>query len=497
MNKRVLILTMIAIVLFPFTFSLAEVRPCNNCALERLVSPVGHAILSEPIDYDFSIFEMIHPSLAPRTLKGVSQQEMLALETEAADEGKKYGPQDVAASYEANGRVNEIKFADVDKMLLSMPMMQNSTEAVAVMPLKEKYSHLVNIIKTNLLFEEGMALKGQTGAVELQSEDEYNRYHLFMSAVNELLGAVSAEYYKTHPAGKGPAPDFRELALEKVAGEMGLRLETENVLLLKNVDNIVLYTGETSLVLCTLKDDRVTVADVKGKLAQYLNGSVSYGLLSDAEFVKFILFEVLFESAYVKHLLKTGVKFDFKPYNEYCVYTVAESVLNGYLNGITVTPQECEKYYNDHPDYFTVKESVTLNYYIFSGENRAAVEKILKNNAAGADFAAGLKSAGAQFEAVENQKIYSGQLMPGIQKYLFSLAPGCYSKIFELGPEGPNAGKCVLFHVKSKEAERKAGVKEVERLLYRQALADKKARASAEFFDGLFKKYKVKINLNL
>jgi len=495
MNIRILVLTIIAIIIFPLNFSAAEVKPCNNCALERLVAPASDPILSEPIDYEFSIFEMIHPTLSPKTLKGLSQDEMLAIDTGAAGSGFKYAPGDAAASYEAAGKINEIKYADLDKMILSMPMMQNNTEAVALMPVKEKYGHLLNIIKTNLLFEEGMALGGQTGSVTLQSEDEYNRSHLFTSAVNELLGSVSAEYYRAHPEDKSYAPDFRELALNSVAGEMGLKLETENVLLLKNVDNIVLYTGETSLVMCTIKDDKVTLAEVKNKLSQYLNGGVSYKLFSDAEFIKFMLYEVIFENAYVKHLVKTGAKFDFKPYNEYCVYTVAEGALNNFLDGVTITPQECEKYYNDNPQRFMVKENVEVNYYIFSRSVKNSFEEIIKTGADTAKFQAELKSRGVECETVENERFYAGQLMPEIQKYLFALTPGTYSKIFDIGSADGGAGKCVVFYIKTRSAERKAEMKEIEKLLYRQALADKKSRGAAKMFDELFKKYKVKINL--
>lgn len=496
MNIRILFLTIIATVIFPLNFSAAEVKPCNNCALERLVAPVANPILSEPIDYEFSIFEMIHPSLSPKTLKGLSQNEMLAIENGAAETGPKYSPEDVAASYESGGKLNEIKFADLYKMILSMPMMQGNTEAVSLMPSKEKYDHLVNVIKTNLLFEEGMALiKEQTGAVVLQSEDEYTRNNLFMSAVNQLLGSVSDEYYRSHPVSNLPVPDFREIALNRVAGEMGLKLETENVLLLKNVDNIVLYTGETSLVLCTLKDDKITLAEVKNKLSQYLNGGVSYKLFSDAEFVKFILYEIIFENAYVKHLIKTGAKFDFKPYNEYCVYTVAEWYLNNFLKGVTVTPQECEKYYNDNQQYFMVKENIEVIYFIFSKAVKSSFEEIIKTVADPAKVQAELKSRNVDCEIVESERFYAGQLMPEIQKYLFAMAPGAYSKIFEISSADGAGGKCAVFYMKSRSAERKAEMKEIEKLLYRQALADKKSRGAVKMFDELFKKYKVKINL--
>ncbi len=498
MNFKVITLTMsAAAVLLTSGFLFAEVKPCNNCALERLVSPAENPILSEPIDYDFSQFEMIHSELVPKALKGLSQSEMLGVENgAAAAEGAEYSSADVVASYEINGKVNEIKYADLEKMLLSLPQAQQNLESVKYMPQKEKYAHLVNIIKTNLLFEEGLALKDKTGAVQLQDEGEYNRSNIFNNAVNELLTGITNEYYSSAPASDSKTPDFREIALNKAARQINLRLETDNVMLLKNIDNIALYTGETSLVLCTLKDDKVTLADIKKSMSAYFNGGVSYASFADEDFIKFMLYEIIFEHAFVKFLIKSDVKRNFKPYNEYYVYTLAEGFLNYHTQKIDLTPQECEDYFNKNPGNFMVKENIEVNYYIFNEPQRAFFEQAVKNKYAPVKLLAEIKSGSVECEIFENEKFYKGQLMNETQNYLFSLDAQSYSKIIKIKASAENPEKLLLFYVISKSGEKQAVYKDIEKLVYRRALADKKARASIELFDGLFKKYKVKINLN-
>ena len=497
MNFKIIILIMsAAAVLLSSGFLFADIKPCNNCALERLVSPAENPILSEPIDYDFSHFEMIHSELVPKALKGLSQSEMLGVENGAASGGTEYSAADVIASYEINGRVNEIKYADLEKMLLSLPQAQQNLESVKYMPQKEKYAHLVNIIKTNVLFEEGLALKDKTGSVQLQDEDEYNRGNIFNNAVNDLLTGITNEYYSSAPAADSVTPDFREIALNRAARQINLRLETDNVMLLKNIDNIALYTGETSFVLCTLKDDKVTLADIKKNMSAYFNGGVSYASFADEDFIKFMLYEIIFEHAYVKFLLKSNIKREFRPYNEYYVYTLAEGFLNDHIKKIDLTPQECENYYSKNPGNFIIKENAEVNYFIFKEPQRAFFEQAVKNKYAPAKLLAEIKSGSIECEVFENEKFYKGQLMNETQNYLFSLGAQSYSKIIKIKTSTENPEKLLLFYVISKSGEKQAAYKDIEKLVYRRALADKKARASIELFDGLFKKYKVKINLN-
>jgi hypothetical protein len=498
MNFKVIILMMsAAAVLLSSGFLFADVKPCNNCALERLVSPAQNPILSEPIDYDFSIFEMIHSDLVPRALKGFSQPEMLGVENGASAGETEYSSSEVIASYEINGKVNEIKYADLEKMLLSLPQAQQNLESVKYMPQKEKYSHLVNIVKTNLLFEEGLALKDKTGSVQLQDENEYNRNNIFMNAVNELLTGITNEYYSSAPAADSKTPDFREIALNRAARQIDLRLETDNVMLLKNIDNIALYTGETSFVLCTFKDDKVTLADIKKNMSVYFNGGVSYASFADEDFIKFMLYEIIFEHAYVKFLIKSDVKHSFRPYNEYYVYTLAEGFLNDHIRKIDLTPRECEDYFNKNPGNFVIKENIEVNYYVFKEPQRAFFEEAVKKGYKPAELSAKIKSGSVECEIFENEKFYKGQLMNETQNYLFSLDAQSYSKIIKIKTSGESGSeKLLLFYVVSKSGEKQAAYKDIEKMVYRRALADKKARASIELFDGLFKKYKVKINLN-
>ncbi|HOT77928.1 MAG TPA: peptidylprolyl isomerase, partial [Candidatus Wallbacteria bacterium] len=268
---------------------------------------------------------------------------------------------------------------------------------------------------------------------------------------------------------------------------------TDNVLILKNIDNIALYTGETSLTLCTIKDDKVTVAEVKNKLSQYLNGSVSYKLFSDEEFLKFIIYEIIFEPAYVKHLIKRNVQFSFKPFGEYYVYAVAETFLNHFLKNVSITSQECERYYKDNQDKLTIKESVLLNYYIFSDGQKSFFEKAVNGSLDPLKLSAAVKEGSIECSVNENERFYKGQLANELQNYLLSLKPGSYSRIIELNTSG--VIKYILFYVKSLDSEKPSTYSEIEKFVYRQALADKKAREAVKLFDELFKKYKVKINL--
>ena len=498
MNLKVTFLAMsAAAILLSAGLSFADIKPCNNCALERLVSPAENPILTEPIDYDFSHFEMIHSDLVPKALKGLSHSEMLGVENSASAGETEYSSADVIASYEINGKINEIKYADLEKMLLSLPQAQQNLESVKYMPQKEKYSHLVNIIKTNLLFEEGLALKDKTGSVLLLDESEYNRNNIFNDAVNELLTAIANEYHASAPTADSKTPDFREIALNRVAQQMEMRLETDNVMLFKNIDNIALYTGETSLVLCTLKDDKVTLADIKKSMSAYFNGGVFYASFADEDFIKFMLYEIIFEHAYVKFLVKSGVKYNFKPYNEYYVYTLAESFLSDHISKIDLSPKECEDYFNKNPGNFIIKENIEVNYYLFKEPQRAFFEQAVKKGYTPAELSVRIESGSVECEVYENEKFYKGQLMNETQNYLFSLGAQTYSKIIKVkAADEDEPEKLLLFYVLSKSGEKQAVYKDIEKLVYRRALADKKARAAIALFDELFKKYKVKINLN-
>jgi len=492
MNKKLILLSIAALIIIPFSYAAAGAQPCGNCALERLVMPSANPILNETMDYDYSIFEMVRPELAPKALKDLSYDEVMKVESALAG-GAQLAPEEVVAVYESGGKTIEIKYSDLEKFLLSLPQVQQNTESVKLISQKEKYGYLVNIIKTNLLYEEGIKLKDKILNGVIHDEAEYNRSNIFAKSINELMTSIADEYYKNSNSAMAPAVDFREIAFNTVSKQIDLKVETDNVLILKNIDNIALYTGETSLTLCTIKDDKVTVADVKSKLSQYLNGSVSYKLFSNEEFLKFIIYEIIFEPAYVKHLVKSNVQFSFKPFGEYYVYAVAEAFLNHFLKNVSITPQECELYFKDNQDKFTIKESVLINYYIFSEGQKSFFEKAVKGALDPLKLSAAIKEGSIECSINENERFYKGQMANELQNYLFSIKPGSYSRIIDINTSG--AIKYILFYVKSLDSEKPSTYSEIEKFVYRQALADKKAQEAVKLFDELFKKYKVKINL--
>jgi len=493
MNKKLILIAITALIIFPLSHAAAEVKPCGNCALERLVMPSANPVLNEAMDYDYSIFEMIRPDLAPKAIKNLSYDELMKVENVLAG-GAHLAGGEVVATYEAGGKTIEIKYSDLEKFLLSLPHVQQNTESVKLISQKDKYAYLVNIIKTNLLYEEGIRIKDKILNGVIHDEAEYNRSNIFAQSINELMASIAEEYYKNSSSDNAPPSiDFRAIAFNTVSKQIDLKVETDNVLILKNIDNIALYTGETSLTLCTIKDDKVTVAEVKSKLSQYLNGSVSYKLFSDEEFLKFIIYEIIFEPAYVKHLVKSNVQFSFKPFGEYYVYAVAEAFLNHFLKNVSITPQECELYFKDNQDKFTIKESVLINYYIFSEGQKSFFEKAVKGALDPLKLSAAIKEGSIECSINENERFYKGQMANELQNYLFSIKPGSYSRIIDINTSG--AIKYILFYVKSLDSEKPSTYSEIEKFVYRQALADKKAQEAVKLFDELFKKYKVKINL--
>ena len=80
MNKKLILIAITALIIFPLSHAAAEVKPCGNCALERLVMPSANPVLNEAMDYDYSIFEMIRPDLAPKAIKNLSYDELMKVE---------------------------------------------------------------------------------------------------------------------------------------------------------------------------------------------------------------------------------------------------------------------------------------------------------------------------------------------------------------------------------------------------------------------------------
>ncbi len=490
----IVLLPVLICVIFPVLSYAIEVRPCNNCALMRLVVPAQDPILSEPIDYDFSLFEKIYPMHAPKILNGLSHDNMFAIENAASFvHENQYSPDDVAAVYENSGRKNEIKYSDLEKMLMSLPQVKNDAALVKRMSLKEKYGYLVNIVKTNLLFEEGLALIN-AGALNVQSEEEYNRQNIFMSALNEAYLKISDEFNKKNP-GAAP-PDLKMAVVKKESERMELGLDTAGVLLLKTAGDLAACTIENTLLLCSFKGGKIVFGDIKKSMAPFFNGPSPYASYNDEDFINFMFYEIIFEHAYVKFLLNNNIKFEFMPYPEYRFYAISEGFLNDFIGKITIAPAECEQYFKNNQSEFTVKENIEVNYYVFGEPQKAFFEEASIKKYDAVKLSSEIKNKALKCEMFENEKIYSGQLMNETQKYLFSLKPGNYSSIMPIVSEPAGESEYIVFYVKSAAEEVPAQYKNIEKLIYRRALAEKKMAASLKLFDELFKKYNVKILIN-
>ena len=470
----------------------SEIKPCNNCALIRLVNPFSNPILNEKSDYDHSMFEMIYPSFAPKQLKGLSPAQYADLESkisfinEPADE-------DIIASYDSNEKKRNIKYADLQRMILSLAYVQNNTEAVKLMTKEQKLKYLHDILKTNLLFEEGSADLELKKRLNIPDEEDYNRFKLAEAAFNETVNSLTAEYRQNESSVKETNINFNEIAVKKISRDIELSLETSNILLLKKIDVLDQYTGETSLKLCTLKNDSVSLNDVKKKLSPRFNGGVPYKKFKDEEFIAFIFYESLFEAAYSKYLLRLNKKYDFQPYSDFLCYTISEALLTQKNNEVKISEKECEEYFQKNEEKFRSKEKIIISYIVFDNNSLLQIKKSILKAADFKELLNDLKSKKISFEFYESEGFYKGQLSSSIENFLYGLKAGGFSAIAELGDNGSK--KYAIFSKNEIIPAKKINYKDIYPLLYRQTLADKKARTVEIYFSELFKKYNVTIFL--
>lgn len=494
MNKKTFMIVLTVFVLLYLKYCFAnEIKPCSNCTLERLITQFGHPILYEPIDYNFELFEKIYPEYAQKYIKNFSQTQMLELDSQILKlviNASSSNENDIAASYKVNNKEYVITYLDIDKMLSKR---YNTIDNVSLFPIKEKYEILLNIIKTNLLYFEGILEKKSN--VKILNEDEYTKSEIFKLAIQNKINEISDRYFKENKSiSNEQIPDFYLLACDEILSNIKYRLETESVLLIKTIKDFNQYTGETNIILCKYDNDKViTLKDIKPFLETYLTKNMYFDNLNDELFIK-LVFDKIFELMYGTILLNEKEKFKIIPYEEYKVSTIAQNVLDNFLSTINVSKEECENYYKENQNEFLFKEKIIFECFKFKLEDKNKIEKVLSNINNLDNFLNNLKNLNIKFENFEDY-FYFGQAMSNIQKYLFMLNENQFSNIFEVTDD--NKKLCILFYIKSKEKSKIASFDEVEKIVFKRTLAHKKQKLLNNYFEQLFKKYEVKINFKI
>ncbi len=474
----------------------ADIKPCTSCALQRLVAPAvrdlgydNYDSMESALVIDYATLEKVVPSSNPKTLTGFSPEEQAALTFFFARETV-FRPDEVVASYETGGRKVSITYSDLERSISEQPFYKDNTSSIVLVAKPQKLNYLNNIIKTNLLYEEGMAdLKKYEKFI--MSVDDYHKTSVYKAAYSKILDGIIAGVSQ-NPSVQAAPIDIESAARGKMIGEIGFSVKTESVVLLKKIKTFKKYDGDLQTKLAVFKNGAFTIGDLK----KYADKDTSmwdfFTGVPDAFFIDNLVNNLMLPDSYYRYLVAEN-KIDIKnhDYDEYVVYTLSSLVLNELNAGVKVSEKECEQYLKKNPEAFKAREGIILSYFIFKKGEAEFFKKLAAES---------FKSSTAIFEKIlsknivcensDGKKFYRGQLDAGIEDYLYGLKKGDFSKIIPLSGAGD---KFALFYVSEKIPAAALDFKKLYPIIHRQLLAEKQALEIENYFKGLYEKHGVKI----
>ena len=476
----------------------SDFKPCTSCALQRLVSPGvkelaynNYDSMESALAIDYAILEKVVPSSNPKTLKEFSPDEQAALTFFFARETF-FRPDEIVASYEAKGRKVSITYSDLEKSICEQPYYKDNTSSIAFATTSQKLNYLNNIIKTNLLYEEGMADLKKYEKLIL-AKDDYYKTNIYQTAYSKSLEEMIAGASKS--SNNPGAIDVESAARGKMMSEIGFEVQTDSVSLLKKIKSFKKYEGDLQTKLAIFKNGAFTTGDLK----KYMDKNPSmwdfFIGVPDAYFVDGIVYNLMLPDAYSSYVMaENKINIKSGEYDEYVVYTLSSLVLNDLNASVKLSEKECEQYFRKNPENFKTREGIILSYFIFKKEESVFFKKIAAEKfKSSTEIFKKILSQNIVCENVDAKKFYRGQLDALYENYLFGINKGSFSKIIPLS--GAN-DKFALFYVSEKIPESVLDFKKVYPIIHRQLLAEKQALEVENYFKRLYEKHGVKIYLN-
>jgi len=480
----------------------ADFVPCRSCALQRLISDSSEPSYDnndsmKPEQYiDYSVLESIIPSSCPKGLKGLEPEDTFDLLKRSIEETASIPGDSAVASYKVNGAAVVITRLDLEKMMLEMPAYQGNADSVLMAQPEEKLRCLHNIVKTNLLVEEGLSKPELVK--KIASEKDYYKSVLYEKALAEALKKYKGNFFPESASQLVNDYETDRMVKNSAIDEIGLVIDTQNVMLVKQLGAVSSSGFDRQKILARYKGGTITFGDIFNSLLRYCEVNNGWDALRSSNtpvFLTNMTYDIIFPEAYSSFLLQSRPltaqqdKDDrIVAYEEYRTYHLAQMVLNLVQDAVSVSKEECADYFNAKSDEINVREKITITYMLFSTQEVSFFEKASKKSLdelteqiVGNDIAS---------EIYTNEFFYRGHLPVEIENYLFGLEVGKFSKVLSL-----SSGKHIIFYVQQKRPASKPEFLKVYPIINIRLLEEKKKKTVEKYFEGLYKKYDVSIKL--
>lgn len=167
---------------------------------------------------------------------------------------------------------------------------------------------------------------------------------------------------------------------------------------------------------------------------------------------------------------------------------LAQYAVKKVINSTSVSDEEAELFYNEHPEYFASPEQIRASHILVADESLAhELYEQIKN---GGDFellAADHSTCPSAAAGGDLNYFAKGQMVPEFEAAAFALAPGEISK-----PVKTQFGYHIIKSVDKKESS-VASFEESKQVILQNLSAQKQHDAYTSFIDDLKKKYSVEI----
>lgn len=445
---------------------------------------------------DYSVLESIKPSASPKGLKGFTPEEIFDILKKSVEQYS-LKPQTVVASYKAGTRSVEITRADLDRMMSELSVYKNNTDSILFAAREERLRCLENIVKTNLLVEEGLSMPALLK--QLASERDYYKGNFYQEAIAAALKDYREKYFAG--SGRQVVSDYEmdRLLKDHLSVQIDLKIETQSVLFIKQFNDIQASAEDRDKIVASFKGGVVRYGDIVDSLVRYSSVAVRWNIFKSSDvdnFMANLKYDIIFPEAYSSYLLalsKAEKNFkskenNFQTYDEYRTYHLAQLVLERIRNNVELDKRECEDYFNANVDKFTIREGIRLSYVIFQTEEVHFFENA--TNMSMDDVIELIVGNDIASEIYTNEFFYKGHLPAEIENYLFGLDVRKFSKILPL-----QSGRFVIFLVEEKTPPRRPEFMSVYPVVHRMLIEEKKRKAVERYFADLYKKYEVNIKI--